>query len=115
MNETRTPKQFRVEGEIGWGDECPQQWRSRTGNHRTLGRGDGEGHPPAVHSRVQAEDPAGGGGVRPTGRDRSPAPPGGVVLLEPADLARAAAAGRRTGLGPKEAGPGAQTEEPPGR
>ncbi len=66
-------------------------------------------------SAVQAEDSAGSRDVHPTGRDWSSAPPGGAVLLEPADVARPVAAGGRTGLGLEEAGAGAHTEEPLGR
>jgi CheY-like chemotaxis protein len=105
MNETLPPKEFRVEGEEGVGDEF-LEWSGSRGDC-ARGRGDGQGHPATVFGGVQAEGSAGSGGMHPARGDRRPAPAGGVVLLALDDLAGAAGAGRAPGPDPEAAGTGA--------
>jgi len=79
MNETLTPREFRVEGEKGLGDEF-LGWSGTLRSGCQRGRGDGQGNPAAVLGRVQAEDSARSGGVHAAGGDRRAAPlaPAGV-------------------------------------
>lgn len=52
MSETLTPKEFRIEGEKGFGDEF-LEWSDGPGSYFRRGRGCGEGDAASVFGRVQ--------------------------------------------------------------
>ncbi len=68
MNETPTPKEFRVEGEEGVGDEC-LRWRGNRSDFQR-GRGDGESNPAAVRMVPACTAPALDGMIVTTASER---------------------------------------------